>query len=553
MSNLSKSIHDGASACFNALKKPHIDAAILALIFVGLSRLNTYWGSTPFVFDTSLRGICREIAVVCVLFAVLYIVTSLLYALWDKTPSKADTWRTSERGFYGICLACMLVCWGIWLCAHYPGAVRDDTITQYFQSEGLFTYYTQHPIFSTLCFGIFWKFGLALGNAWLGLFIFLWVQAIITANVFAYILLRLRQMGAPRFMIILALGILSLLRTIYQPLLTMSKDAWNAWMFILVVFYIFEIIASKGAWLKKWQHILVFTLVMFCCIASKRTMLYVCAPALVVIAIVFFVRKNHLAGRVLVALAAPVLLLYAIWNPLIDIVLEPIHTGSNEIYSVFEQQIFYTLKLHPDALSADDEALLAESYDIDAAVNSYNPWRSDEVTNTLKPTKSLSGVLSVWAKLGIRYPLEYFKAFWNLAGEWFSLTDKIMFDDDLDNIESEAEIQIFTSIVGEDPLQTLGEVPKLSDGIFTRTVEKLDDKQTEIIPFTSYGFSCTFIPFVFIVYALSRKKANLAIFAILPFMLVVSFMAGPIALYWYTIPACFLMPVLLVLPCTLKD
>lgn len=116
--------------------------------------------------------------------AALYLVIRALVSFWDRSahdrtgrtsaPARSPilSIRLSDRGLYLVCFIFMMVAWLLWVIPHLPGTMRDDSIPQYLQYFGYVDYYTQHPIFDTLCFGIFWDMGAALGSPLIGLSIY---------------------------------------------------------------------------------------------------------------------------------------------------------------------------------------------------------------------------------------------------------------------------------------------------------------------------------------------------------------------------------------------
>lgn len=84
------------------------------------------------------------------------------------TARRPTTLSTSLRARFLPYLLTLAIAWLPWLILTWPGSMRDDTLAQYLQSSGLHHYYTQHPLFDTLTFGLFWHIGSALGSPLIG-------------------------------------------------------------------------------------------------------------------------------------------------------------------------------------------------------------------------------------------------------------------------------------------------------------------------------------------------------------------------------------------------
>ena len=450
----------------------------------------------------------------------------------------------------------MMVSWLVWITLHYPGAMRDDTLPQLFQSLGYLDYYTQHPIFDTLIFGAFFKLGFALGSQWLGLYIFLIVQAVVTAATFTYLLSYLRKHGAPRAFVIIALLFFIFARVIYSPLNTMSKDAVNGWSFVLACIYMLETIRTKGAWLTHWKNLVAFVAVALFCIASKRTMMYLIVPFMIIASLFIFKRSKTAAALSLLAGILPAFLFSYALTPLIDSTLSPIHSVTYEMYSIPIQQVVRTVKDNPNALTANEKTELSRTFDINRAVKIYNPHRSDEANTCWKPGSVKSVFFKTWLRLATRYPVSYLEAFECLSGQWMSLNDNIDYNRDLHVLDSNEQMAVWNTMqyITDKAIAyaTVFPIPEPPSGLVPTIANKLDNAQAKLPLISSYGLYCFAIPFAVFVYAIARKNGTLFIATLIWAALFASFIVGPIALYWYTIPAAFTAPLVLALPYLLK-
>lgn len=97
------------------------------------------------------------------------------------TARRPTTLSTSLRARFLSYLLTIAIAWLPWLILTWPGSMRDDTLAQYLQSSGLRHYYTQHPLFDTLTFGLFWHIGSALGSPLIGQALYTVTQAVLLA------------------------------------------------------------------------------------------------------------------------------------------------------------------------------------------------------------------------------------------------------------------------------------------------------------------------------------------------------------------------------------
>lgn len=552
------------------LAQPDPVLLVASALLSALSMTGTRFATDFALAFSSAGDLAGFLVRLLVLWALVYVGARILFAYWDTAgESSRSSWRTTERRFFVLCAAVMLACWLIWIVPHWPGTMRDDSIPQYLQWKGFVGYYTQHPILDTFCFGAFWSLGEALGDPLHGLFIFLLVQALITALCFAGVLLYLRRRGVPRAFCVAALVFYACCRVIYQPVDTMSKDAWNGWLFVLACLMVFEAIRTRGVSLRAPRALAVTVIVLFLCIATKRAMMYIVVPALILGALALAVRRAGASNVMRMALAAllPAALFLGIWNPLVGTLTNAddpdnaaryeLPTSSNEMLSIPLQQVFGAIADHPDALDATVRAALERYMDLDRALDLYTPWRSDDVMFRIYPDADVRDLLSVWVDLGLRYPESYAKAFMNLTGRWYSFSITIDYGHDLeDELLNDVRISNWSVFFPDGGTQEAEEVlsrfrsdrPAVLEAAY-RLTERLDGIQARHLrPFVSFGMYCFALPLLTALWAAARRSGRAALMCAVPLLLVISFLVGPIALYWYTVPIAYICPLMLAIP-----
>ena len=504
-----------ASNAINTLKHFNGVALFTAVVISAVSAIGYKYANIYTMARQPLPLYLDTVAWFVIWALIGYIVITLLFKAWENKHVVGD-WKTNAHQFGALCLAGMMLSWIVWITLHYPGAMRDDTLPQLFQYFGYVPYYTQHPIFDTLIFGFFINQGLALGNQWLGLYIFLLVQALVTSVTFTYILLYLRERGVPRWLVVGGLIFYMFARVIYAPLNTMSKDAINGWSFALVCLYMVEIIRTRGSWLKKPRHSAAFIAVAVFCIAG----------------------------------IIPTVLVLGVLSPVIKIHLHPAQSITYEMYSIPVQQIVRTYKDHPDALTKEDVRELSQCFDIESAVKVYNPHRSDEANGCWVSGASKKPIYRTWVKLASKYPLSYIEAFESLSGAWMSLNTPIDYNNDLHVLDSEWQMNLWMNMLidKDGAIEQFFPVPDAPSNLISRIANKLDRIQSRVLPISSYGLYSFAIPFSVFVYAIWKKNGALLLASLIWAILFVSFIVGPIALYWYTVPATFTAPLVLALP-----
>lgn len=487
----------------------------------------------------------------------VFVLGLALFWFWDH-PARSRRHVAPAR----VVLVALLLfaCWLPWMVFHYPGTMRDDTLPQLFQWYGIKDYYTQHPVTDTLLFGLFFSLGDVLGSREMGLFIYLVVQGAAIAAVVALALCYARSLGAPLSLLVLCFALLAFSRAAYQPVDAMSKDALNVPFFLLCGLCLAEIVRTRGASLRKAWFCAGFGVAVVLCIVTKRTMLYVLCLAFVATFVLLALRKAA-PLRFAVAALVPVAVALFVWTPVVNRAVGAESNATYEMYSVPAQCMVKAVKDHPDALSAPQRRNLEAFIDVDRAVAVYNPWRSDEVTWCIRDAGKFGSCLGLLVELGVSYPLSYVNACMCLAGTWFSLDASISYGHDssvelfdeghLANWEtffaSDEQMEVFFSTLD------LSHPQELASG--AEALEQFDQNQSTVFAFSSYGLFCTLLPLLALVYALTTGgvRAELLCLVVLPLGLMLSLLVGPLALYWYTAPAVFYVPVLAGLPYAARE
>ncbi len=557
----------GSYARFIASEKRYAAAAaMLACLCAGLSIIGAAYDHGHSI--TALADVYGSAGKAVFVFlaetVALFIVASLLMHAWHLSGSRltGGAMGFSSGSVSRRCLltyaSILFLVWLAWIVPHYPGTLRDDTLAQMFQWYGVVEYYTQHPVTDTLLFGVFFSLGDQLGAREAGIFIYVIVQAAATALGFSFVLCYFQRAGIPRWAVWALLVFYGCARVIYQPIDTMSKDALSAVFFAPAVILMVEVLRSRGASLRNCRKMAGLCLLVFLCIVTKRTMLYVFLIAFMAI-VVWLVLARRPAGRAVTAIVMPVGAALLLWNPLMNAAVGAYHNSTYEMYSVPVQQVARTLVSHPDALNEDERNRLGEFLDLDKAVSVYNPWRSDEVNRTEVADPDAFALVETWVKLGLRYPASYMAAFMDLTANWYGLTCPISFGHDShEELVSEARMEAWAEEFFDNDKEAtehffagfnLGH-PAWAQPIL-KIEERVDRLQADIPLISSYGFYCYFMPLLIAVYCILRRDARGLAAASIPLALLLSFLVGPIALYWYTIPMVYIFPIIVCLPALL--
>lgn len=191
------------------------------------------------------------------------------------TARRPTTLSTSLRARFLPYLLTLAIAWLPWLILTWPGSMRDDTLAQYLQSSGLHHYYTQHPLFDTLTFGLFWHIGSALGSPLIGQALYTVTQAVLLAAGCALLLCYIRKIGSPRWLIGLGLVYLATNYVVVGAITTMGKDSLHAVFYLPLAVLFVEACLTRGSVLARRPVAFAFVILLFATIVSKRTALII--------------------------------------------------------------------------------------------------------------------------------------------------------------------------------------------------------------------------------------------------------------------------------------
>lgn len=460
------------------------------------------------------------------------------------------TMRLSMRQRFVPYMALMLVCWIPWIVVCWPGAVRDDTIAQLMQSSGHHEYFTQHPLFDTLIFGVFWNIGEALGHMIYGLAIYTVVQAVLLAAGLSLSLCYMRKCGVPRLCIWAGMIFVSTSYLVVGAVPTMGKDSFHAIFLIPAAVFFVETCLTKGAVLRRMPVTVAFVALLALCIASKRTAMEVVVLAL---ALLLIVAKGN-RRVVLMTLVSSVVLVQFVWNPISVAVTHAGPSSNREIMGYVTQPIGRVAAQRPDDITVEERRQLSGFMDVDAAGRQYVPYRTDETVwsyNEQATTADKLNAFKAWASIGVRNPDEYVKAYSAVMFNWANLTFSFTYPTDSDYVFTDEYMKQWATWT-----QTPEESEQLLHPLMGTSVKatwKHDVAQwirqvTEHNPLTSIGLYVTYIPLALGWYLLVRRRwAALIAWSFLAWN-VLSLYASPMVLFWYAIPVFVILPLFCALP-----
>lgn len=314
------------------------------------------------------------------------------------------------------------LCWLPYYLLFFPGLNNPDTSMQiawalhyptdwlkYSSVRGEGVYATNHhPYFTTLLFGLFARFGLALGDIRWGVAVYNLLQLLATALAMAGAWFYLRHLGLPERAMRGGLLFTALFPLFPLYAITMLKDSLFSLACLALTVLLFELARTRGACLKhNWFCALLFGsafLIMF----SKNQGIYF----VVLIGLACLVYKG-VRGRAAVSLLLPAALFQTVWMGVLLPMWNVAPGGRQEALGLLFQQTARCVLTYPEDVSREEEDAIRAILDYDRFGVLYDPMQSDNIKFTFNQDatgEEMSAYYKVWLQMLCRHPDAYVQA-----------------------------------------------------------------------------------------------------------------------------------------------
>lgn len=525
-----------------------------------------------FVDDHSHGGLERSILYALAFGFAAWIVSSLIFHWFDRISSSkmenekdvysvslgqrlvnVDYWMrrrapitfTAGVKQYGCAwLVCVLLCWLPWLVVCWPGVMRDDTIAQFMQSAGYHRYYSQHPLFDTLIFGLFWNIGSAVHNLLLGMGLYIFVQALAFAAGVALVLCYLRKLGSPRSLLVAVFLFFAFCPAIVGAVPTMAKDSLHA-VFLLPLSIVFiETCRTRGVVLSRWPVAVTMVTLIILCALSKRT----ATLAIICAFLVLVVISKGYRTRVISCLVVAIVLAQGVIEPGLEKVTHARITPGKEVMGLVMLPVARMQAENPEYLTSQERDALSEVMNVEEAGETYAGYRVDETSWTINNEASAQQkvrAIGAWISLGLRAPAEYIKAYGNLMLGWFYPQEGVFYGYDSDGLFNQQYMKqwdtfVASPLTAEDVLHDMrgtGNKPAIIQKAAVFGYQIASDPRLN-----AHAYYATYIPLLLLVYGVSRRRwLAVAAGSMLSFNVLVLYLS-PLVFSWYLLPVAFILP-----------
>ncbi len=375
-------------------------------------------------------------------FAICGVFLLLKNIAFVKEDKKITSWFTDNRKSLFIVAGLILLMWLPYFIASFPG------LTNYDFFDMLDTFYgrdttslrvvtpidpnvtlnNNNPVCQTLLAVLFIKIGNVLGSPYIGLFLFVTVQAVLFALVLSYAIRFLAQKNINKKIRVILLLMYGLIPLHANFAFTTLKDTNFSFVTLLYLLLLIDLVLDPVSFVhKRWNLVklgITAVLMMF----LRNNGLYVIALSAIILIIAY--RKQW--KQLLLPLFVPILFFMMVTN-IVYPALKISPGSSAEAYSIPFQQIARLVKEHGNELPEEDKQKISGLLWYTKLPERYNPELSDPVKVTYKKDhtdQQFTEFFEVWAKYLAKYPGLYVQAtmsncygyFYPEAQSWLTYT-----------------------------------------------------------------------------------------------------------------------------------
>ena len=363
----------------------------------------------------------------CFAFVLFSLGDFLLNKKVYKKQNRNNSWFFSKnlKSFLLVSLI-ILLCWSPYLILLYPGVMWYDTSNQLLQWNSLQNLFTSgsitdhHPVFDTTVFGLFVDLGNMFGSGDLGIYLFCWVQSIITTCTLSYSLQYLQDMGASSRMckIILLMYCFFPLFPLYAS--CMVKDAVFLPIIMLFSIACHRIVVTRGQCLISNRWMCLFILCSVLMALTKKTGLYTVVPVCILLMLAVVVKARI---RLLLCVAVVCGLMIGILPSVVFPAFNIQEGGKQEILAIPFQQSARVLRDHKNEVDPSYREVIEKILGDDVSER-YNPYVADPVKGYVWDTakdKYLDEYITHWISGFWQFPVTYIEAFLSVEFGWLAL------------------------------------------------------------------------------------------------------------------------------------
>lgn len=313
----------------------------------------------------------------------------------------------------------ILVSWLPYVIVRFPGYLSIDAMYQmkyYFFDSAISAH---HPPLHTIILGTFVRFGRFLGSDNLGQYLYILLQVIIMAFVFALVMeyLNRKEINSKVKTMILLFYCFCPVFPLYAT--TVMKDVFYCCFFTMFFTVILYFIESDNKYIDKTKIWFVLIISMLFTSLSRKEGVFVVYLTMIVILLWMIrrYRKHHnIEKKIILKLLVSVIGTFCIIMLLNKVIFPSMGVtegGKQEALSIPFQQTARYVSEYKEEITSEEADTIAAVLDYENLSNLYDPTISDPVKSTFNSNatnEDLIAYFKVWLQQFFKHPLVYVEA-----------------------------------------------------------------------------------------------------------------------------------------------
>lgn len=340
----------------------------------------------------------------------------------QREPEEVKSTADNPVKYKVILTVILLMAWGIYIAAYYPGLFMQDTEDIIYMAYNYrcdladtvelisdkVLLIDHHSVLYTIIVGAFVKVGrLLFASENAGIFMYTIVQEIFTAGVLAHAMYKLKRRNTSVGIRALMLLFFCFFPWIPRYAVTVTKDTLFADFLLLYLLKILDIVYEKADRIKPAYkaELSVYAVLLF---LLRKNGLYV-----VILSLPWLLRFNRKWMKPIITILCCVFLSKFIYSNVILPAAEITDGSIREALSVPLQQTGRYLQYYADEVTEQEKAAIDAVVPYEVFLTEYNPDSSDSIKRYWRKEATgndIKGYLKAWSGMLLKHPLTYVAA-----------------------------------------------------------------------------------------------------------------------------------------------
>lgn len=362
----------------------------------------------------------------CLFAPVIYVVSQKVFLMKQEVKTIKVTEIVFERHPFLFPFLIIMLGRVPYLVSFFPCTLSWDGAYQIGQQIGLHFFNDEHPPFMTLIYGVFARWGIAIGNPNGAMFVFVLIQTLLTAGILAFIFVMLKKMKtmyALRWILLLFYSLFTVW-SIFS--VTIEKDslyyAFTVWYLILLLQQVMSITRTSES--IKWYHWTGISVIAVIMSLIKYNGIYVFVLSF---PFLIFLGGKKYKLRVAACFVITFLMLIGINRGIMPMSGVYVNDTNANKYGFMIQQTARYLIEHEEDVTPEEYEVLNRVFDYQNMKNVYNPYLTDLAKDQIRVDADGNNCLilyfneyrTVWLKQFTKHPTTYINSFLNSSYGYF--------------------------------------------------------------------------------------------------------------------------------------